>query len=145
MNSKILKIFSVILLLCGFLIPMYSIFPTGLIPNKESWFFIETFGAFAERGLEAFNYIGVVFHLAVWLPGIILCIGAFAKRKTMVRASSIAGIALLLIGLMLAVVITGEIGLVHPASGYICIGYWVNLILFVVCMVFSFKSRKSEK
>ena len=38
-KNKILKIVSVVLLLCSFAIPMYNIFPNGLIVNQDSWFF----------------------------------------------------------------------------------------------------------
>lgn len=78
-KNIILKTVSVVLLLCSFVVPMYNIFPNGLIVNQDSWFFTETFKIlFQEGGVGAFNYLGVVFHLAVWIPAIILYIGSFA-------------------------------------------------------------------
>ncbi|MBD5151263.1 MAG: hypothetical protein HDT16_01925 [Oscillibacter sp.] len=140
---KPLKMLSILLLLCGLLIPMYNIFPNGLIPNRDSWFFTETFHVLMEKGTGAFQYIGVVFHLAVWLPGMILCIGAFTQHKRVVRISSMTGAALLLAGLFLAALLTGEMRLVHPVNGYICIGYWIDLILFAVCIWTAFRKEQT--
>ena len=78
-KNKILKTVSVVLLLCSFAVPMYNIFPNGLIVNQDSWFFTETFKILFQEGVGAFNYLGVVFHLAVWIPAIILCIGSFLR------------------------------------------------------------------
>lgn len=138
-KTKNLKILSVVLLLCAFALPMYNIFPNGLIVNQDSWFFTETFKALFQEGFGAFRYIGVVFHLAVWIPAVILCIGSFTKRNKIVRFSAGIGIVLLLAGLLLAVVLTNEIRLMHPIVGYICIGYWIDLVLFVVCAIVSSK------
>ncbi len=140
-KNKILKTVSVVLLLCSFAIPMYNIFPNGLIVNQDSWFFTETFKILFQEGVGAFNYLGVVFHLAVWIPAIILCIGSFAQMDKIVRFSAGIGIVLLLIGLLLAVVLTNEIKLIHPIVGYICIGYWIDLILLVVCAAVSSKKH----
>lgn len=135
MNKRLvfLRIFSTALLLCGILLPMYGIFPEGLLPREGAWRLADTIGAFAERGLGAFDYIGAVFHLAVFLPGTALCTGAFGGRKRLARISAITGAVLLLIGLAAATALTGEAALIHPTNGYICIGYWVDLALFAVC------------
>ena len=87
-KNKILKTVSVVLLLCSFVVPMYNIFPNGLIVNQDSWFFTETFKILFQEGAGAFNYLGVVFHLAVWIPAIILCIGSFAQIDKIVRFSA---------------------------------------------------------
>ena len=136
---KRLKILSVILLLCSFIIPMYNIFPYGLMINKDSWFLTATFQSIFEEGSSALNYLGVVFHLAVWIPAIILCIGSFTRRDRLICFSAVTGIALLLVGLLLAVILTDEIRLIHPVSGHICIGYWIDLLLFMACAIISAK------
>ncbi len=145
MKNKILKILSVILILFVLFIPMYSIFPNGLIPNKDAWFLTETLKVFMEQGLGAFNYIGAVFHLAVLIPGILLCIGTFLKKEIMVRVSATVGTILLLFGLVLAVAVTGEITLLNPINGYICIGYWLDLIILVMCIIISLKNSTRNK
>lgn len=144
MKDKILRSFSLILILCSLTVPMYSIFPNGLIPNKDSWFFIETLKTFMEKGLGAFNYIGVVFHLTVLIPGIILCISSFTKKEKIIRVSAIIGTILLLIGLILTIAVTREITLINPINGYICIGYWIDLILLLICIIISFKNNYSK-
>ncbi len=144
MKNKILKILSVILILCGLFIPMYSIFPNGLIPNKDAWFLTETLKVFMEQGLGAFNYIGAVFHLAVLIPGILLCVGTFFKKEIVIRVSAIVGTILLLVGLVLAIAITGEITLLNPINGYICIGYWLDLIILVMCIIISLKKQRKK-
>ena len=49
-KNKILKTVSVVLLLCSFAVPMYNIFPNGLIVNQDSWFFTETFKILFQEG-----------------------------------------------------------------------------------------------
>lgn len=144
-KNKILKTVSVVLLLCSFAVPMYNIFPNGLIVNQDSWFFTETFKILFQEGVGAFNYLGVVFHLAVWISAIILCIGSFAQMDKIVRFSAGIGIVLLLIGLLLAVVLTNEIKLIHPIVGYICIGYWIDIILFPFIEQHKYIKNKTHK
>ena len=136
-RAGILRILSLAVQLCGLLIPMYNIYPDGLMINSHSWFLTETFAALRDRGVEAFNFLGVAFHVAVWIPAIVLCAGSFIRSTRMVQLASVLGIALLLAGLLLAVILTGEWNLIHPVNGYICIGYWGDLILFAVCALLS--------
>lgn len=49
-KNIILKTVSVVLLLCSFVVPMYNIFPNGLIVNQDSWFFTETFKILFQEG-----------------------------------------------------------------------------------------------
>lgn len=142
---KRLKIISVILLLCGFMLPMYSIYPRGWMIDKDSWFLTTTFQSIFEEGPGALKYLGVVFHLAVWIPAIILCIGSFVRRNRLIFFSAVTGIVLLLLGLLLAVIITKEIRLIHPDIGHICIGYWIDLLLFMACAVISSKRPQSKR
>lgn len=113
--------------------------------NSHSWFLTETFAALRDRGVEAFNFLGVAFHVAVWIPAIVLCAGSFIRSTRMVQLASVLGIVLLLAGLLLAVILTGEWNLIHPVNGYICIGYWGDLILFAVCALLSSSKMGSLK
>lgn len=132
-ETNIFKILSLILILCSLLVPMFNLFPEGLMPSEDSWSVIETFGTFAEEGLDAFWHIGVAFHFSVWVPGVILCIGAHTQQRKTVLFSSIFGIVILLAVLCFTIINTGEIDLIHPTDGHICIGYWIDLILFAIC------------
>lgn len=140
-NKQILKITSLVLLLTSFVIPMYNIYPNGLFIIKDSWFFIKTFDELINKGIGAFNYIGVVLHLAIWISSIGICIGAFDKRYKIVRFFELLGIVLLLIGLLISIIITGKMDIIHPLRGYVCIGYWIDLFLLVMCLLHSLKNN----
>ena len=120
---------------------MYNIFPNGLFINKNSWFFIKTFDELINKGILAFNYIGVLFHLVIWIFSIGICIGVFSKRYKVVKVFVILGIALLLIGLLIFIIITEKLELIHPMRGYICIGYWIDLFLLMICLLNSLKNN----
>ena len=49
-KNKILKTVSVVLLLCSFVVPMYNIFPNGLIVNQDSCFLLKLLKYFFKRG-----------------------------------------------------------------------------------------------
>ena len=70
-----------------------------------------------------------------------LCGGTHETDEAKKDMPSGIGIVLLLIGILLAVVLTNEIKLIHPIVGYICIGYWIDLILLVVCAAVSSKKH----
>ncbi|MEY8409671.1 hypothetical protein AALB51_00325 [Lachnospiraceae bacterium 62-26] len=74
-----------------------------------------------------------------------ICIGSFAQMDKIVRFSAGIGIVLLLIGLLLAVVLTNEIKLIHPIVGYICIGYWIDIILFPFIEQHKYIKSKTHK
>lgn len=137
-NYIVIKILSVILLFCSVVIPMFDAW-AGIIPSEYAWTITTTFETIAEEGSSSLNYYGVQLHLCAWIIGSILCIGAFMEKKPIIIASSISGTFALI---MIVVNNMNQYGdswdyLMNFDDGNYSIGYWVVLLLFIMCFLCS--------
>lgn len=143
LGFKIIQILSIILLICSVLVPMFDTW-VGIIPTDDAWSISDTFETLADEGTDALNYYGVQLHLCTWILGSVVCMGAFMKKKAVIATSAIAGA----ISLILVVVNNmNQYGdsfhyLMNFEDGNYSIGYWIALILFILCAVISFFCTK---
>jgi len=83
-----------------------------------------------------------IFVWSALVPGVILFISCLARGKVMAILSSLGGAGLLLLNLIIHV---GQVGFyaISPEDGNIAIGFWIALILFVICFFCSIAIKKN--
>lgn len=138
LNFIVIKILSITLLLCSLLIPMFDAW-AGIMPSEDAWTASTTFETIADEGSSSLNYYGVQLHLCSWIIGGILCVGAFMEKKPVAAVSSASGTIALI---MVVVNNMNQYGdswnyLMNFDDGNYSIGYWIVLILFIMCFVCS--------
>lgn len=137
-NRIVIKILSVALLLCSLLIPMFDAW-AGIMPSEYAWTVSTTFETIADEGSSSLNYYGVQLHLCTWILGGILCVAAFMEKRPVIAVSSASGTVALI---MVVVNNMNQYGdswnyLMNFDDGNYSIGYWIVLILFIMCFLFS--------
>jgi len=128
---------SIVLLLNILFVPLFSAWG-GLFFNYgiDQSFFTALMGIGSNSG-----YWNDIFVWVAFVPAAILLISSLAKGKVMVRLSSASGAVLLFLVLIMHILQAG-IYAISPMDGNITIGFWIALILFVICF---FRSKSIKK
>lgn len=136
-------LFAVLLLACMVLLPMYNRgwFGDSLLPNSSSVYFKEAMESFF-KDADAIRYYVVQFNVAALVGGVLMFIGALARSRGTVITSSLLGGGSMLISLWLFVMQEGAKDVLDPKSGYLGIGYWVVLIMFIISFISAVSSKK---
>ncbi|MCD8395939.1 MAG: zinc ribbon domain-containing protein [Lachnospiraceae bacterium] len=136
-----LRITAFILLLCSFVIPLFSQWG-GIIPSDKSWTTITTCTYIRNLGINAFIYRPILLQLTCCIPAIFLMVFSIAKLKVLSVISALLGIAAPLVVIGQTLLHWDYTTFFDPVSGCICIGYYVVLILFLICFALSLRTKK---
>lgn len=145
-KKDLIRGISVALLICSFSIPMFDLW-RGIFPSEYAWTYKDTFEQLEANIEDALHYHPVRLHLSVWIPGIILCLFSFIWKKALVILSSFSGIVLLVVVLIRNAYASDSsvAELLDTENGSYCIGYWVALLLFILCGILAITIQTEEK
>jgi len=145
-KKDLIRGISIVLLICSFLVPMFDLW-RGIFPSKYAWTYKDTFEELEANIDDALHYYPVRLHLSVWIPGSILCLFSFIWKKTLVILSSFSG-AVLLVAVLIRNIYESEsiiAELINMEDGNYCIGYWIALLLFILCGILAITVKTEEK
>ncbi len=133
--TALVIVFAIATLLASVILPFFDVWG-GLFPDwDDADTFIDVIEAIGDDFDDIWYRWAPALRMAAFIPSIFLVITALSKSKTGVVLSSGAGIGLLLINLFRVIEDEGIEEVLEFDDCSVSFGFWVALILFVLCFI----------
>ena len=133
-----MRLCAILLLLSILFLPMYNGWPSNVLPNYNSVYFSDVLDSDLSGGPYQLT-------LLLLISAILLLIFALCKVKIMSIISSGIGLTIMVIELLIFLGIFTAEYVFSFTDSCLSIGFWITLLLYIICFYLSFDTAKSPK
>lgn len=130
---------AIVSILSVLIIPVCNLYyDEGILPKFDYWAFGEVLEEIADDPEDAFHYYYVCLTIFSFVASLLLLLFAFCKIKKMIIVTCFGGIISMVYKLIDFIDGYGVDDVIGLDTGEVCIGFWISLAIFVVCLIYSF-------